>query len=319
MRRPGSVRIGISGWTYKPWRGDFYPAELPHSRELAYAAGIFNSIEINGTFYSLQRPENFAIWAAQTPETFVFAIKAPRYITHLRRLKEIEAPLANFFASGVLRLGAKLGPMLWQFPPYFRFDPGRLERFFAILPRDTQAAAACASGHDGRMSGRAWTQTDARRPVRHAVEIRHPSFVTPAFIELLRAHRIALVCADAVEWPRLMDLTADFVYCRLHGSEVLYTSGYDDEALDIWAARVAAWARGGEPADAQRVIDAPGPRQSARDVFVYFDNDAKVRAPYDAQGLSARVSRLLADSPERATWRRSRSPRPGGGERGCRD
>jgi uncharacterized protein YecE (DUF72 family) len=295
MAPPGDVRIGISGWTYKPWRGVFYPADLPRNRELAYAASVFGSIEINGTFYSLQRPESFAAWAAQTPDTFVFAIKGSRYITHLRRLKEIEAPLANFFASGVLRLGAKLGPLLWQLPPYFRFDPGRLERFFTLLPRDTEAAAALARRHDERITGRAWTETDAVRPLRHALEIRHASFATPAFIDLLRAHGIALVCADAVEWPRLMDLTADFVYCRLHGSEVLYTSGYDDEALDRWAARVAAWARGGEPEDAERVIDAPGPTRPARDVFVYFDNDAKVRAPFDAQGLIRRVRTLLGN------------------------
>jgi uncharacterized protein YecE (DUF72 family) len=293
MAPPGSVRIGISGWTYKPWRGTFYPPELPQNRELAYAAALFRSIEINGTFYSLQRPETFAAWAAQTPDNFVFAIKGPRYITHLRRLKEIEAPLANFFASGILRLGAKLGPLLWQFPPYFRFDPGRLEGFFALLPRDTKAAAVLARRHDEWITGRAWTETDASLPLRHAMEIRHPSFATPAFIELLRAHGIALVCADAVAWPRLMDLTADFVYCRLHGSEVLYTSGYDDDALDRWAARVAAWARGEEAGDVERVIDAPGPSRPARDVFVYFDNDAKVRAPFDAQGLIRRVRTLL--------------------------
>lgn len=266
---------------------------MPHKRELAYAAGIFSTVEVNGTFYSLQRPESFAAWAGQTPDNFVFAIKGPRYITHLRRLKEVEAPLANFFASGVLRLGTKLGPLLWQFPPYFRFDPARLESFFALLPRDTESAAALARRHDARMEGRAWTETEAARPLRHAIEIRHQSFVVPAFVDLLRAQEIALVCADTVEWPRLMDLTADFAYCRLHGSEVLYTSGYDDAALDRWATRVAAWARGEEPADAERVIDSPGPRRPCRDVYVYFDNDAKVRAPFDAQQLISRVADLL--------------------------
>ena len=266
---------------------------MPHKRELAYAAGIFSSVEVNGTFYSLQRPESFAAWTGQTPDNFVFAIKGPRYITHLRRLKDIEAPLANFFASGVLRLGAKLGPVLWQFPPYFRFDPARLDSFFALLPRDTESAAALARRHDARMEGRAWTESEAARPLRHAIEIRHQSFVVPAFVDLLRAQDIALVCADTVEWPRLMDLTADFAYCRLHGSEVLYTSGYDDAALDRWATRVAAWARGEEPADAERVIDAPGPRRPCRDVYVYFDNDAKVRAPFDAQQLISRVANLL--------------------------
>jgi uncharacterized protein YecE (DUF72 family) len=280
---------------YKPWRGVFYPAELPHKRELAYAASIFSSVEVNGTFYSLQRPESFAVWAQQTPDNFVFAIKGPRYITHLRRLKEVEAPLANFFASGLLRLGAKLGPLLWQFPPYFRFNPARLESFFALLPRDTASAAALARSHDARMEGRAWTDIDVARPLRHAIEIRHESFVVPAFIDLLRAQDIALVCADTVEWPRLMDITADFVYCRLHGSEVLNTSGYDDPALDRWATRVSAWARGEEPADAERVIDGLGPRRTCRDVYVYFDNDAKVRAPFDAQGLIACLAKLLGN------------------------
>lgn len=268
---------------------------MPHKRELAYAASIFSSVEVNGTFYSLQRPESFAVWAEQTPDTFVFAIKGPRYITHLRRLKDIEAPLANFFASGLLRLGAKLGPLLWQFPPYFRFDPARLNSFFALLPRDTESAASLARRHDARMEGRAWTESEDARPLRHAIEIRHQSFVVPAFVDLLRAQDIALVCADTVEWPRLMDLTADFAYCRLHGSEVLYTSGYDDAALDRWATRVAAWARGEEPADAERVIDAPGPPRPCRDVYVYFDNDAKVRAPFDAQQLISRVANLLGD------------------------
>lgn len=293
MADHGNVRIGISGWTYKPWRGVFYPSELPRKRELSFAAAIFKSIEINGTFYSLQRPESFAAWATQTPDDFVFAIKGPRYITHLRRLKEIEAPLANFFASGLLRLGGKLGPFLWQFPPFFRFDPARLDRFFEQLPRDTEAAATLARRHDARLAGRAWTETDLRRPLRHAIEVRHRSFVTPAFIRLLRDRDIGLVCADAVEWPRLMDLTSDFVYCRLHGSEVLYTSGYDEQTLDRWAERIVAWARGEEPADAERVVAAPGPERPCRDVYVYFDNDAKVRAPFDARALIRRVEDRL--------------------------
>ncbi|HUL08238.1 MAG TPA: DUF72 domain-containing protein [Candidatus Acidoferrum sp.] len=289
----GDVHIGISGWTYAPWRGRFYPQGLPQKRELSYAAAIFRTIEINGTFYSLQRPETFVLWAEQTPEDFVFAVKGSRYITHMLRLKHVRIPLANFFASGLLRLGPKLGPILWQLPPNFRFDPARLDAFLALLPRDTEAAAALARRHDERLRGRAWMKTDANRRLRHALEIRHESFVTPAFIELLRAHDVALVCADTVEWPRLMDLTSDFVYCRLHGSEVLYASGYDDAALDSWAARVVAWAQGDEPSGAERVIPRPVPKRKRRDVFVYFDNDAKVRAPVDAQGLMARVARLL--------------------------
>jgi uncharacterized protein YecE (DUF72 family) len=285
----GRIRIGISGWTYKPWRGRFYPEGLPQKRELAYAAGTFATIEINGTFYGLQRPESFAAWHDQTPADFVFAIKGSRYITHFLRLREIEAPLANFLASGLLRLGPKLGPILWQFPPWMRFDPARFDAFLRHLPPDTEAALDLARRHDHRLEGRAWLAVDAKRPMRHAVEIRHDSFRDPAFIALLRRHRVALVCADTVDWPRLMDLTADFAYCRLHGSEELYVSGYDDDALDAWAARVAAWAAGGEAADAERVAGPSRPRKTGRDVYVYFDNDVKVRAPRDALALAQRL------------------------------
>jgi uncharacterized protein YecE (DUF72 family) len=285
----GTVRIGISGWTYAPWRGTFYPAKLPRDRELAYAANRLSSIEINGTFYSLQRPENYAKWTAETPDDFVFSVKGPRFITHIRRLKDSRLALANFAASGLLRLGRKLGPILWQLPPNFKFDSERIEAFLKILPRDTESAAALARRHDKRVNGRAWMKTDAQRPLRHAMEIRHASFAVPEFVELLRAYDVALVCADTVEWPRLMDVTSDFVYCRLHGSEELYASGYDEKSLDAWAARVAAWARGGEPVDAERVIKAAGPKRASRDVFIYFDNDVKVRAPFDAQSLMARA------------------------------
>ncbi len=287
----GDVRIGISGWTYPPWRGVFYPKALPHTRELEYAAQQFRTIEINGTFYRAQRPKTFAHWVDQTPDDFVFAVKGPRYITHMRRLRDPATPLANFFATGVLRLGRKLGPVLWQFPPQFQFSAERIEPFLQMLPHDTESAVQLARRHDSRFSGRTWLRTDANRPIRHAFEIRHDSFRSPAFTDLLRRYDIALVCADTVAWPRLMDVTADFVYCRLHGSEELYASGYDDAALDEWAGRVAAWARGAEPQDAERV-NGPA-RHRRRDVFVYFDNDAKVRAPQDAQGLVQRVSRLL--------------------------
>lgn len=288
----GDVRIGISGWRYKPWRGVFFPEGLPQRAELAYAAERFRSVEINGTFYSLQRPQYFTRWAGETPEDFVFALKGSRYITHTLRLKEVEAALANFFASGLLALGAKLGPILWQFPPNFRFDAARMSGFFGLLPHDTAAAAALAQRHDARMQGRALTAADGERRLRHAVEIRHESFACPAFIEMLRAFGVALVCADTGIWPRLMDLTADFVYCRLHGAEELYSSGYDAPALDAWAARVLAWARGGEPDDAERVLPAWDDRQP-RDVFVYFDNDVKVRAPFDALALRERIDPVL--------------------------
>ena len=285
----GRIRIGISGWTYAPWRGRFYPPGLPRRRELAFAAGHFATIEVNGTFYSLQRPESFATWGAQAPDDFIFALKGSRYITHFLRLKDIETPLANFLASGPLRLNARLGPILWQFPPRMRFDPGRFGAFLELLPRDTEAALDLARRHDARVEARAWLRIDRKRPMRHAVEIRHDSFRDPDFIELLRRHKVALVCADTVDWPRLMDLTADFVYLRLHGSEELYVSGYDDDALDTWAARVAAWASGGEPNDAERVMGRSPKRRAGRDVYVYFDNDVKVRAPEDALHLAERL------------------------------
>lgn len=289
MAREGTIRVGISGWTYAPWRGVFYPADLPHKRELAFAAEHFRSIEINGTFYGLQRPESFARWDEETPEGFVFAIKGSRYITHMLKLKGAETPLANFMASGPLRLGPKLGPILWQFPERMTFNAERFESFLSLLPRNTEEALALARKHDERVDGRAWLEADSKRPMRHAVEIRHQSFCTGEFIELLRRYNVALVCADTPEWPLLMDLTADFVYCRLHGSEQLYSSGYDEAALDLWAQRARTWAQGGEASDATRVLPPTRPRAGGRDVYIYFDNDAKVHAPFNAASLSDRL------------------------------
>lgn len=282
----GRVRIGISGWRYAPWRGKFYPEELRQADELAFAAGRFSTIEINGTFYSLQRPESFERWRDATPKDFVFAIKGARFITHMKRLKEVKAPLANFFASGPLALKEKFGPVLWQLPPSFVFDPERLARFFNQLPRTTREAARLAKRHDARLNGRSFVTADADRPIRHALEIRHESFRDPAFIELLREHRIGLVVADTVEWPLLMDVTADFVYVRLHGSQQLYASGYGPKALAQWARRIRAWRRGVEAEGAHAGPPAP---KRPRDVYVYFDNDAKVRAPFDALALAALV------------------------------
>jgi uncharacterized protein YecE (DUF72 family) len=291
MSPAGAVRIGISGWTYGPWRGNFYPPGLLQSDELAYASRQVDTIEINGTFYGLQRPDAFARWYDETPGGFVFAVKGPRFITHIRRLREIETPLVNFFASGVLRLEEKLGPCLWQFPPSFRFSAERLDHFFSLLPKDTEAAAALAEGRSEWLAERAWAKTGHRRELRHAVEIRHQSFLDPAFVALLRRHQVALVFADSVAWPYTEDVTADFVYLRLHGSEELYASGYTDEALDHWAARIKLWAQGLEPNDARLIVPAAEPaRQGARDVFAYFDNDAKVRAPVDARSLRARLA-----------------------------
>lgn len=286
----GDIRIGISGWTYAGWRGAFYPKGLPQKRELAYAAEKFRAIEINGTFYGLQKPEAFGRWREETPEGFLFAVKGSRYITHMRRLRDIEVPLANFLASGVLRLGPKLGPFLWQFPPRMAFDAERFDAFLTLLPKDTEEAVAHAKRHDARLDNRSWLDPDGHRKLRHAVEIRHESFCTPEFIDLLRKHKVALVCADTVEWPLLMDVTSDFIYVRLHGSEQLYASGYGPKALDVWAKRVRAWSEGLDTPDGKRVGKPARPRKSGRDVFVFFDNDAKVRAPVDAASLVKRVA-----------------------------
>ncbi|MFG1410666.1 DUF72 domain-containing protein [Xanthobacter sp. VTT E-85241] len=286
--RHGTIRIGVSGWTYAPWRGNFYPDGLVQKRELAFAAQRFPALEINGTFYGLQRPEVFARWADETPDDFVFAVKGSRFITHTKRLRDIETPLANFLASGLLRLGPKLGPLLWQFPPSFRFDAELIRDFLALLPRTPAAAACLARRHDARLDGRAATETEAKGPMRHAMEIRHDSFRDPAFVDLLREHGVALVCADTRDWPRLMDLTADFVYCRLHGSTELYRSRYEPAALDVWARRAKAWAEG-RPMRDGTFAGTPEAHAKARDVFVFFDNTDKLHAPEDAAQLMRRL------------------------------
>ena len=283
----GVVRIGISGWTYAPWRGVFYPKGLKREEELGYAASHVRTIEINGTFYGMQRPEAFESWAHQVPADFVFAVKGPRYITHILRLRDPEVPLANFIASGLLRLGIHLGPILWQFPPNFRFDPKRIEPFLRMLPHDPEAAVALGRKHDSKLRAPPWLEVETRRSMRHAFEIRHDSFRCQEFIDLLRTYDVALVCADSVGWPRLMDVTSDFVYCRLHGSAELYASGYDNAALDEWSRRINAWSRGEEPVDAERV--GRKARSRRRDVFAYFDNDKKVRAPANAMELIRRL------------------------------
>jgi uncharacterized protein YecE (DUF72 family) len=301
VERPGrgTIRIGLSGWTYAPWRGHFYPKGLTQKNELAFAARRFPALEINGTFYGLQKPDAFARWTGTTPEGFLFAVKGSRFITHMRRLREIETPLANFFASGVLRLGSKLGPLLWQFPPNFGFDPGLMKDFVALLPRTAQAAAALARRHDERLEGRAWTQADGASPMRHAIEIRHESFRDQAFVDLLREHGVALVCADTVEWPRLMDLTADFVYCRLHGSAELYRSRYEETELKRWAARVEAWARGKPMRDGDFIDGDGGGLARRRDVFLFFDNTDKRHAPEDAAKLMRMLKLAWAPEAER--------------------
>jgi uncharacterized protein YecE (DUF72 family) len=267
----------------------FYPKGLPQRRELKFAAQNFDTVEINGTFYSLQRPESFTEWVRQTPDDFVFSVKGSRYITHMLKLRETKVPLANFFASGVLRLGEKFGPLLWQFPPQMRFDRERFETFFKLLPRTHREAASLMRRYADRIREDTGFRVKKDAPLRHCVEIRHESFVVPEFVELLRQYDVGLVVADTVEWPLLMDVSSGFVYCRLHGSEQLYASGYEGAALDQWAERVVTWARGGQPEG--RRADATDAEVTPRDVYVYFDNDAKVRAPFDAKGLRERVTR----------------------------
>jgi uncharacterized protein YecE (DUF72 family) len=284
------VRVGISGWTYPAWRGRFYPKGLVQRRELEYVAACMRSVEVNGSFYSLQRPSSYESWRAQTPGAFVFAVKGGRFITHMKKLAGVEAPLANFFASGVLALGPKLGPVLWQLPPMLPFDPDRLSAFFALLPRTTYEAARLARGHDQRLEGRALTEADADRPIRHALEVRHASYCTTEFVEVLRAHDVALVVADTAGlWPDLEDVTSDFVYVRLHGADELYVSGYTDTALDEWAAKIRRWSAGESPTGEHTVAPPMPRRRGGRDVYVYFDNDAKVHAPFDALALAERL------------------------------
>lgn len=286
-----TTRIGISGWRYEPWRGTFYPKDLPQRAELEYASAHLPVIEINGSFYSLQRPQSYASWYADTPADFMFTVKAPRYITHIRRLRDVEAPLANFLASGVFNLQEKLGPILWQFPPNFKYDPERFETFLKLLPHDTERAAAVARNHDDWMKGRSQLNIDAARPMRHAVEIRHESFLQPSFVDLLRQYQVALVIAETARtWPMTQDITADFVYMRLHGDKELYRSGYSDKSLDRWAKRISAWQKGSEPADAEKISPKKPPTRTPRDVYCFFDNtDVKLRAPFDAQTLMRKL------------------------------
>ncbi|HET7385042.1 MAG TPA: DUF72 domain-containing protein [Nocardioidaceae bacterium] len=269
----GRIRVGVSGWTYPGWRGDFYPRGLVQREELSYAAGRLTAIEINGSFYSLQRPSSYAAWAGQTPDDFVFAVKGGRFITHMKRLAGVEVALANFFASGVLALGPRLGPILWQLPENLAFDAARLESFFALLPRTSLEAAALAKAHDDKVpDDRALTVADADRPIRHALEFRSDTFCDERAYVLMRRFDIACVLADtAGRWPKVDAATGSFRYARLHGEAELYASGYSDEALDGWAATFRGWA------------------ESSEDVYVFFDNDAKGFAPHDALRLIARL------------------------------
>jgi len=273
--RLGRKYIGISGYDYRGWRGPFYPRDLPRRRWLEHASSLFNSIELNGTFYSLKSPDVFRRWAAETPSRgFVFAVKGSRFITHNLKLRRAEGALANFYASGILALGRRTGPFLWQLPDSYAFDAERIETFLRLLPRTSAAAEELARGHDARLRRGALTTAAARMRYRHAFEVRHPSYFVPEFFALLRKHRIGYVIADtAGKWTLREEITAPFVYVRLHGSRVLYGSDYTEEELRTWADRIRQWTAGG------------------RDVYVYFDNDQHAYAPHDASALT----RILKD------------------------
>lgn len=280
------VRIGISGWRYEPWRGDFYPTELTQKNELYYASRQVSSIEINGSFYATQSPKSYKTWAAATPDDFVFSVKCPRYITHIRRLKDVREPLSNFFASGVLHLDKKLGAFLWQFPPSFRFDEERVEEFFKMLPTHFKEAVALAEESERYDAEYPKEFARSNRPLHHAMEVRNHSFENPDFIKLLRKYNVALVLADtAGKWPYMEDITADFMYLRLHGDEELYASGYDKSTLRWWADRIELWEAGRQASDALTISEDKPPAAKSRNIYVYFDNDMKVRAPYDARTL----------------------------------
>ncbi|HEY6993681.1 MAG TPA: DUF72 domain-containing protein [Xanthobacteraceae bacterium] len=259
------IRVGIGGWVFAPWRGEFYPKGLPQARELEYASRKLTTIEINGTFYGTQKPESFRKWAAETPDDFVFSLKGPRYATHRRVLAEAGESIERFFRSGVLELQGKLGPILWQFHPAKQFEPEDFAAFLALLPR--------------RLDG---------KPIRHVVEVRHASFVVPEFIALLREFSVAVVLADSAKHPLIADVTGDFVYARLQRTSEKEKAGYPARALDLWAQRTRRWAAGKAPDGLATVAGTP-PAATARDVFVYMISGAKVRAPAAAMALLERL------------------------------
>src|SRR5947208_11879840 len=260
MKRSGELRIGISGWRYAKWRGKFYPKGLPHRRELEYASRALNSVEINGSFYSLQRPSSYQRWYSETPSDFIFSVKGGRFITHMKKLRDVETALANFFGSGLLALREKLGPILWQLPPNLGWNEERLNNFFDLLPRNTRQAAKLSANHDDNLKARAWTKIDISRPLRYAIEVRHESFMTPEFFPLLPRHNIAFVFADSAgKWPYTEDLTADLIYIRRHGAETSCVSGYTNRAPAGWAELIEYWRKGKQPSDAKLIACAKRP------------------------------------------------------------
>lgn len=277
--------IGISGWRYAPWRNNFYPRGLVQKKELYFASRSVNSIEINGSFYALQTPERYDSWYNDTPDNFVFSVKAPRYISHIRRLNDVEEPIADFFASGVLGLKEKLGVILWQFPPSFKFNEEQFQNFLQLLPQTTfEALKNTRKYHPDFELPKGLTKNSR---VRHAVEIRNQTFVNETFVKMLRRHNVAFVIADtAGHWPYAEDITSDFVYIRLHGDTELYRSGYSKGAIEHWYKRIKSWSRGSHPKDAKLIAKKVRLHDSL-DIFCYFDNTDKLWAPQDARQLSA--------------------------------
>lgn len=265
----GTIRVGIGGWTFEPWRGTFYPEGLPRKQELDYASRHLTSIEINGTYYRTQSPESFARWYAETPEGFVFAVKGPRVTTNRRLLAEAGPSIEHFFTSGVLNLKEKLGPINWQFMPTKHYDPADFEAFLALLPKS--------------MEGRA---------IRHVVEVRHDSFRTEGFVELLRACGIGVVFTDKEKFPRIPDITSSFVYARLQRASADEESGYSKDALDLWARWTRAWSEGGTPKGLEPIAAGVEEPPRSPDVFVYFINGFKPKAPAAAMGLIERLGLL---------------------------
>jgi uncharacterized protein YecE (DUF72 family) len=283
--RGGKVRIGVSGWRYDSWRGTFYPEDLPRAEELSHAARCFDTLEINGSFYSLRKPREYRAWYEAVPRGFRFAVKGSRFITHNKRLKGVRTALANFFASGVLRLDEKLGPILWQLSARFRFDDERVASFLRLLPGDTDEAGRLARAHDDRVAEASPSPPRRRHRLRHVLEPRHESFLVPEMARLARRHGVALAFSDARDWPYTEEITTGFVYLRLHGPGETYASSYSDRRLRRWASRLESWSSAEEPADARRITDRPPPRRKSRDVYVYFDNDHQGHAPRNAGTL----------------------------------
>jgi uncharacterized protein YecE (DUF72 family) len=288
------IRVGISGWTYTPWRGVFYPEGLRQADELSFASHQFSTIEVNGSFYSLQQPSSYAAWYRAAPEGFVFSLKGGRYITHIKRLREVRSALANFYASGLFALREKLGPILWQLPPTLRFDAGQLRAFFELLPRNTREMERLAKDHDTFLEGRALVDAQHDTELHYAIEVRHPSFLDAKYVDLLREFSLASCVADSAgRYPVIEDLTGNIAYVRLHGSKQLYESGYGHEELRNWAEWILAWQSGHDAAEPRIVGANKHTRlQRKRSVYVYFDNDIKVHAPFDAHELVRQIQSL---------------------------